>query len=274
MDLSSTVKLNNGVDIPILGLGTYQIGDDEATYNAIRYAIDAGYRHIDTAAGYHNETSIGRAIKESGIKREDIFITTKLWNEEHRKDNQYKAFEESLERLGIDYLDMYLMHWPVREKYVESWKVLEQIYKEGRARAVGVCNFHIHHLEDIFAASDLMPAVNQVECHPWLTQVELVDYTQKKGIIFEPWSPFGVGALLENEALKTIAKKYNKSVAQLILKWGLQRGFINIPKSANKERIIENTKIFDFTIADDDMAEMFTLNNGWRSGANPETFTF
>jgi len=274
MNLTSTVKLNNGVDIPILGLGTYQIGDDDAVYNAVRYAIEAGYKHIDTAAAYHNEIPIGRAIKDSGIKREDIFITTKLWNEEQRKDNQYNAFEESLERLGVDYVDMYLIHWPVKGKYVESWKVLEKIYKEGRARAVGVCNFNIHHLEDIFAASDLMPVVNQVECHPWLTQVELADYTQKKGIVFEPWSPFGVGMVLNDETLKSIAQKYNKSVAQLILKWGLQRGFINIPKSANKERIIQNTQIFDFTVTDEDMAEIFKLNCGKRSGADPETFTF
>jgi diketogulonate reductase-like aldo/keto reductase len=211
MNLSSTLKLNNGVDIPILGLGTYQIGDDKATYNAVRCAIDVGYKHIDTAAAYHNEIPIGKAIKDSGIKREDIFITTKLWNEEQRKDNQYNAFEESLERLGIDYVDLYLIHWPVKEKYVESWKILEKIYKEGRARAVGVCNFNIRHLEDIFAASDLKPAVNQVECHPWLTQVELADYTQKKGIIFEPWSPFGVGMVLNDETLISIAKKYNKS---------------------------------------------------------------
>ncbi|MCL2815729.1 MAG: aldo/keto reductase [Oscillospiraceae bacterium] len=274
MNFLSKVRLNNGVDIPILGLGTYQIGDDEAVYNAVRAAIELGYRHIDTAAAYGNETSIGRAVKESGIKREDIFITTKLWNEEQRKDNQYKAFEESLERLGVDYLDMYLIHWPVRGKYVESWKILERIYKEGRARAVGVCNFNIHHLEDIFAASNLLPAVNQVECHPWLTQVELAGYTQKQGIVFEPWSPFGVGKLLEDEKLKSIAQKYNKSTAQLILKWGLQRGFINIPKSANKDRILQNTQIFDFTVTEPDMAEIFKLNCGWRSGADPETFTF
>jgi len=274
MNLSSTVKLNNHVEIPVLGLGTYQIGDDKAVYNAVRCAIEIGYKHIDTAAAYHNESSIGRAIKDSGVKREDIFITTKLWNEEQRKDNQYNAFEESLERLGVDYIDLYLMHWPVRDKYVESWKILEKIYKEGRARAVGVCNFNIRHLKDIFAASDLMPAVNQVECHPWLTQVEVADYTQKNGIVFEPWSPFGVGMVLNDETLKSIAQKYNKSVAQLILRWGLQRGFINIPKSANKERILQNTQIFDFTVTDEDMAEIFKLNCGKRSGADPETFTF
>jgi len=274
MNLSSTVKLNNGVEIPVLGLGVFRSPEGDETYNAVRYAIDAGYKHIDTAMIYRNEVSVGKAIKDSGIKRGDIFITTKLWNEDMRQGTQYQAFEESLERLQIDYVDLYLIHWPVRGKYVESWKILEKIYAEGRARAVGVSNFHIHHLEDIFAASDLIPAVNQVECHPWLTQVELVDYCQNKGILFEPWSPLGAGQLIENEVLKAIAQKYNKSVAQLILKWGLQRGFINIPKSTNKDRIIENSRIFDFTIADDDMAEMFTLNINKRTGADPETFTF
>jgi diketogulonate reductase-like aldo/keto reductase len=167
-----------------------------------------------------------------------------------------------------------LIHWPVKEKYADSWKILEKIYKEGRARAVGVSNFNIRHLEDIAKVSDLMPAVNQCECHPWLTQVELVDYTQKKGIIFEPWSPFGVGQLLSDDNLKAIAAKYNKSTAQLILKWGLQRGFINIPKSSSNARIKENTQIFDFTIKDGDMAEIFKLNINKRTGADPETFTF
>jgi diketogulonate reductase-like aldo/keto reductase len=274
MNLSSTLKTNNGLEIPVLGLGTYQIGDENETYSAVRYALEIGYRHIDTAAAYHNEGSIGKAIKESGIKREDIFLTTKLWNENQRQGNQYRAFEESLKRLAVDYLDLYLIHWPVKDKYVESWKILERIYKEGRAKAVGVCNFHIHHLENIFDACDLIPAVNQVECHPFLTQVELADYTQKKGIIFEPWSPFGVGAVLGDETLITIAKKYNKSPAQLILKWGLQRGFINIPKSATKERILQNTQIFDFTVTDEDMAKIFQLNIDKRVGAHPDTFTF
>ena len=274
MDLSSTLTLNNGVDIPLLGLGVFRSEEGDETYNAVKYAIEAGYRHIDTAAVYGNEKSVGRAIKDSGIKREDIFITTKLWNEDMRKGRQYEAFEESLARLGIDYVDLYLIHWPVKGEYVKSWKVLERIYKEGRARAVGVSNFHIHHLDDIFAASDLVPAVNQVECHPELTQVELVRYTQEKGIIFEPWSPLGAGQLIENETLKAIAKKYNKSSPQLILKWGLQRGFINIPKSVHKERIIQNTQIFDFTVSESDMAEIFKLNANKRTGADPDNFNF
>jgi len=274
MNFTSTKKLNNGVEIPVLGLGTYQIGDETATYNAVLNALDLGYRHIDTAAAYHNETGIGKAIKDSGIKRGDLFITTKLWNEDQRQGNQYAAFEESLERLGVDYVDMYLIHWPVREKIVESWKIMERIYKEGRSRVVGVCNFLIYHLEEIFAASDLLPAVNQVECHPWLTQAELADYCAGKNIQFEPWSPFGVGALLGDEKLTSLASKYDKTPAQLILKWGLQRGFINIPKSANRDRMLQNTQIFDFTVTDEDMAAIFGMNAGKRFGAHPDTFTF
>ena len=274
MDLSSTLKLNNGVDMPLLGLGVFKSAEGDETYNAVKYAIEAGYRNIDTAAVYGNEKSVGRAIADSGIKRGDIFVTTKLWNEDMRRGRQREAFKESLEKLGLDYVDLYLIHWPVKGEYVKSWKALEQIYKEGGARAVGVSNFHIHHLDDIFAASDLVPAVNQVECHPELTQMELVKYTQSKGIIFEPWSPLGAGNLVDDETLKSIAKKYGKTAVQLILKWGLQRGFINIPKSSNKARITENTQIFDFTVTDEDMAVIFKLNIDKRVGADPETFSF
>ena len=260
--------------MPLLGLGVFKSAEGDETYNAVKYAIEAGYRHIDTAAVYGNEKSVGRAIADSGIKRGDIFVTTKLWNEDMRRGRQREAFKESLEKLGLDYVDLYLIHWPVKGEYVKSWKALEQIYKEGGARAVGVSNFHIHHLDDIFAASDLVPAVNQVECHPELTQMELVKYTQSKGIIFEPWSPLGAGNLVDDETLKSIAKKYGKTAVQLILKWGLQRGFVNIPKSVHKDRIIQNAQIFDFTISDDDMAEIFKLNKDKRTGADPETFTF
>jgi diketogulonate reductase-like aldo/keto reductase len=274
MSLSSKLKLNNGTEIPALGLGVFKSQEGDEAYNACMYAIEAGYKHIDTAAVYRNEASVGRAVRDSGVKRGDIFITTKLWNEDMRQDNQYQAFEDSLARLGVDYVDLYLIHWPVKGKYADSWKVLEKIYKEGRAKAVGVSNFHIHHLEDIFAVSDLIPAVNQVECHPWLSQVELAAYCQKKGIMFEPWSPLGAGALIENEILKAIAAKYNKTTAQLMIKWGLQRGFVQIPKSVKKERIIENAQVFDFTITDDDMTEIFKLNINKRVGADPENFTF
>ena len=274
LNLQSTVTLNNGVKMPILGLGVWKSEEGSEAYNAVRYAIDAGYRHIDTAAIYGNEQSVGRAIKESGVDRSELFITTKLWNEEMRRDNQYAAFEASLERLGLDYVDLYLIHWPVAQKYVPSWKVLEKIYAEGRARAVGVSNHHIRHLEDIFAASELVPAVNQVECSPQLTQVDLADYCKSKGIQFEPWSPLGTGLVLDNPVLKEIAASYGKSTAQIILRWGLQRGFVNIPKSSNKERIIENTRLFDFELSDGDMQKIFALDKGIRTGASPETFTF
>jgi diketogulonate reductase-like aldo/keto reductase len=274
MNLSSTKKLNNGMEMPYLGLGVYLSEEGDQVYNAVLAAIEAGYRHIDTAAAYHNEAGVGKAVKDCGLKREDIFITTKLWNEEQRKDNQYKAFEESLQRLGVDYVDLYLIHWPVKEKYVESWKILEKIYKEGRARAVGVSNFHKYHLEDVFAASDLVPAVNQVECHPELTQVELVEYCRSKGIAWEPWSPLGTGILLQNETLKNIGAKYGKSAAQVILRWGLQLDYINIPKSSNKNRIIENSQIFDFELPQADMDAVSALNKNKRTGASPDDFTF
>ena len=272
--LSSRVKLNNGVEIPYLGLGTFQSQDGDQTYDAVKWAIEAGYRHIDTAAIYGNEVSVGKAIKDTGIARDEIFITTKLWNEDMRKDNQLQAIDASLERLGIDYVDLYLIHWPVKEKFVESWKKMEEIYKSGKARAVGISNFNIHHIESIMAVSDLLPAVNQCECSPELTQVELADYCKAKGIQFQPYSPLGQGNTLKNPKIIAIGEKYGKSAAQVILRWGYQRGFINIPKSITKSRIEENAQIFDFELSDEDFNEMFTMNNGTRYCADPETFTF
>jgi len=274
MNLSSRVKLNNGVEIPYLGLGTFQAKDGGETYDAVKWALEAGYKHIDTASVYGNEVSVGKAIKESGVARGDIFITTKLWNEDMRRDNQLKAIDESLERLGVDYVDLYLIHWPVKEKYVESWKKMEEIYKSGKAKAVGISNFNIHHIESILAVSDLMPAVNQCECSPELTQVELADYCKQKGIQFQPYSPLGQGNTLKEPKIIALAEKYGKTPAQIILRWGFQRGFINIPKSVTKSRIEENSKIFDFELTDEDFKEMFTMENGNRYCADPETFTF
>ena len=273
MDLSSKVKLNNGVEIPYLGLGVFKAQDGEEAYNAVRWAIELGYKHIDTAAAYKNEVSVGKAIKDSGIARSDIFVTTKLWNGDMRENNQLNAFEESLKKLGLDYIDLYLIHWPVKEKYVESWKIMEKIYKSGKIRAIGISNFNIHHVEDIFAVSGTVPAVNQCECHPELTQVELADYCKQKGIMFQPWSPLGRGGVLTHPKITAMAEKYGKTPAQIILRWGLQRGFINIPKSVHKERIEENSKIFDFELKDEDFKELFTLNQNKRVGPDPETFT-
>ena len=274
MNLSSRVKLNNGIEMPYLGLGVFEIKDGEETYNAVKWAIEAGYKHIDTAAVYGNEVSVGKAIKDSGIARKDIFVTTKLWNEDMRQNNQLKAIDESLKRLGLDYVDLYLIHWPVAGKYVESWKKMEEIYKSGKARAVGISNFNIHHIEDILAVSDLVPAVNQCECSPELTQTELAGYCKQKGIQFEPWAPLGRGNALNNPKITAMAQQYGKVPAQIILRWGFQRGFVNIPKSSHKSRIEENAKIFDFELSDADFKALFTLNKDKRYGADPETFDF
>jgi diketogulonate reductase-like aldo/keto reductase len=274
MNLSSRVKLNNGIEMPYLGLGVFQSKDGEETYNAVKWAIEAGYKHIDTAMIYGNEASVGKAIKDSGVARNEIFVTTKMWNEDMRKDNQFNAIDDSLKLLGLDYVDLYLIHWPVAGKYVESWKKMEKIYKSGKAKAVGISNFNIHHIEDILAVSDLIPAINQCECSPELTQAELADYCKQKGIQFEPWSPLGQGNALKNPKIVKTAEKYGKTPAQIILRWGLQRGFVNIPKSITKSRIVENSKIFDFELADADFKELFTLNTNKRYGPDPETFDF
>ena len=274
MNLSSKLKLNNGVEVPYLGLGTFQLKDGEEAYNAVKWAIELGYKHIDTATIYGNEVSVGKAIKDSGIARNDIFVTTKLWNDDMRQDNQLNAIDESLKRLGLDYVDLYLIHWPVKDKYVESWKKMEEIYKSGKAKAVGVSNFNIRHIEDILAVSDLVPAVNQYECSPELTMVELVDYCNKKGIRFEPWAPLGKGETLKRPEITAMAEKYGKTPAQIVLRWGLQREFFNIPKSANKPRIEENSKIFDFELSEADYKALFALNEDKRYGPDPETFDF
>ncbi|MCL2557712.1 MAG: aldo/keto reductase [Treponema sp.] len=273
MDLSSKVKLNNGVEMPYLGLGTFRMKDGEEAYSAVKWALELGYRHIDTAAIYGNEASVGRAIKDSGLARGEVFVTTKLWNEDMRQGRQLSAIDESLGRLGMDYVDLYLVHWPVPGKYVESWQKVLEIYKSGKARAVGVSNFHVHHLQDIFAVSDIAPAVNQCECSPELTQVELADYCKGKGILFEPWSPMGQGNTLKDPRIAALAEKYGKTPAQIILRWGLQRGFANIPKSSSKERITENAGIFDFELCDADFQALF-LSADKRYGADPESFDF
>ena len=276
MNLQSKVKLNSGAEIPVLGLGVFRSKDGEETYNAVRWALDAGYRHIDTAAVYRNEASVGRAIEDSGIPRDQIWITTKLWNDEIRAENEEAAFAASLERLRTDYVDLYLVHWPVRENdgYLRVWEKMEKFNKEGRARSIGVSNYHIHHIESLLKNANVVPAVDQVECHPELTQVELADYCAGKGIAFEPWSPLGAGKLLTHPVLTEIDQAHGKTTAQVILRWDLQRGFILIPKSVHKERIVSNTDIFDFELSAEEMQRIFALNCNARVGSDPETFTF
>lgn len=272
--LQDTVTLNNGVKMPQLGLGVWKAKDGEETYAAVKHAIQHGYRAIDTAAAYKNEESVGKAIKDSGVPREELFITTKVWNADHGYDATIRAFETSLEKLGLEYLDLYLIHWPVKDKYKDTWKALERLYSDGKVRAIGVCNFNIHHLEDLLAEAKTVPAVNQSEFHPYLTQEPLREFCKSKGIHFEGWSPLGNGKLLDNASIQEIAKKYNKTAAQVILRWHLQNDAITIPKSVTPSRIEENAAIFDFELTAEDMNTINSLNKDERTGPDPDNFNF
>jgi len=277
MDLQKTKKLNNGVEIPYLGLGVFQIKEGNETANAVHWAIEAGYRHIDTAALYGNEKSVGTGIRNSGIDRKKLFVTTKLWKDDMLRGSQMKAFEKSLKLLQMDYVDLYLIHWPVAGKSMESWKVLEEIYKSGKARAIGVSNFMEKHIDALLHEAKIVPAVNQVECHPHLSQQPLVDYCKKHGIVFEAWSPLGGtgGNLLDDPVLKKIADKHGKSAAQVTLRWELQRDIITIPKSIHQARIIANTDIYGFELSADEMKAIDALDkNPQRSGPNPNNMDF
>lgn len=274
MNILSTLTLNNGVEMPQFGFGVFQSAVGRETYQAVLWALEAGYRHIDTAMIYGNEADVGQAIIDSGVPREKIFLTTKLWNEDMRQDRQEQAFQDSLKRLQVDYVDLYLIHWPVRGKYHESWKILEKLYATGKARAIGVSNFQISHLDTILADAQIVPAVNQIELHPQLTQEPLDAYCRSKGIAVQAWSPLGGGVLLRDPTLAEIGAKYNKTTAQVILRWDLQRGIITIPKSVHQDRIISNTEVFDFELSAEDMDRISALNLDRRTGADPDTFKF
>lgn len=266
------VTLHNGVTIPQLGFGTYLIPNEQVA-DAIKHALDAGYRHIDTAQYYKNESGIGEALKASGINREDLFITTKVWNSHHGYEQTLEAFEESLERLKLDYIDLYLVHWPCPkfDKYVETYKALETLYKEGKVRAIGVCNFDIEHLERLFAECEIKPMINQVECHPYFQQKEMKRFCREHKIHFESWSPLYRGEeVLEEPIIKELAKKHGKTPAQIILRWHLQEGSIVIPKSVHPERIRKNIDVFDFTLSDEDMELIASLDRNQQRGPVPK----
>ncbi|WP_078408505.1 aldo/keto reductase [Priestia abyssalis] len=273
-NLQDCTTLHNGVKMPWFGLGVYKVEEGQEVIDSVKAAIKNGYRSIDTAAIYRNEEGVGQAIKESGVPREELFITTKVWNAAQRADAALEAFERSMTKLGLDYLDLYLIHWPVEGKYKETWKVLEKLYKDGRVRAIGVSNFQIHHLEDLMKDAEIKPMVNQVEYHPRLAQKELHEFCQKNNIQLEAWSPLMQGELLNNETLKEIAEKYNKSVAQVILRWDLQNEVVTIPKSIKEHRIIENADIFDFELTREDMNKIDALNEDRRVGPDPDNFDF
>ncbi|MED3855007.1 aldo/keto reductase [Priestia megaterium] len=277
-NLQDTVTLHNGVKMPGFGLGVFKVEEGPELVNAVKIAIKHGYRSIDTAAIYGNEEGVGRGIreglKEAGISRENVFVTSKVWNADLGYDATIAAYETSLKKLGLDYLDLYLIHWPVEGKYKEAWRALETLYKEGKVKAIGVSNFQVHHLKDLMEDAEIKPVINQVEYHPRLTQKELQAFCEKHHIQLEAWSPLMQGELLNNEVLTEIANKHNKSVAQVILRWDVQNGIITIPKSTKEHRIVENASIFDFELTKEEIERIDELNQNHRVGPDPDNFDF
>ncbi|WP_077212496.1 aldo/keto reductase [Bacillus dakarensis] len=276
--LQSTTTLHNGVKMPWMGIGVFKVEEGPELVKTLKYAIKHGYRSIDTAAIYGNEASVGQAIqegvKEAGISREELFITSKVWNSDLGYESTIAAYETSLNKLGLDYLDLYLIHWPVENKYKEAWRALESLYKEGKIKAIGVSNFQVHHLEELMKDAKVKPMVNQVEYHPRLTQKEVHTFCKNNGIQLEAWSPLMQGQLLNQSILIEMAKKHNKTVPQIILRWDLQNGVITIPKSTKEHRIMENSSVFDFNLSEADMERINSLNQNHRVGPDPDNFDF
>ncbi|QNE19545.1 aldo/keto reductase [Kribbella qitaiheensis] len=273
MSTVPTITLDNGVEIPQLGLGVWQI-DDAIVTGVVESALEAGYRHIDTAAIYGNEEGVGRALAAAGLPREELFVTTKVWNSEQGYDSTLKAFDESLARLGLDHVDLYLIHWQAlkKDKYVETWKAFEQLYADKRVRAIGVSNFHIPALQRLFDETDVRPTVNQIELHPAFPQDELRAFNAENDIVTEAWSPLASGELLGNATLAKLGEKYGKSPAQVVIRWHLQLGNVVIPKSKTPARVAENIDVFDFKLDNEDMAAIADLETGVRVGGDPDTF--
>ncbi|MDG5800966.1 aldo/keto reductase [Marinilabiliaceae bacterium ANBcel2] len=271
-DITGSVKLNNGVEMPYIGLGVFQSRDGQEVINAITYALDAGYRHIDTASFYENENGVGNAIKNYNINRNEVFFTSKVWNDDQGYDSTIKAFNKSLNLMGFDYLDLYLVHWPVKGKFKETYRALETLYKEGKVRAIGVSNFNETHIDELMQNAEITPAVNQIEFHPRLVQQSLLDKCFELGIRPEAWSPLMKGLVFDINELQKIANRYDKNIPQLVLRWNLQKGVITIPKSINKKRIESNANIFDFIINDEDMHKIDRLNQNIRTGPDPDSF--
>ncbi|SHF92911.1 aldo/keto reductase [Dysgonomonas macrotermitis] len=268
--------LNNGIKIPAVGVGVFRVEDANIAYETVKLALSVGYRHIDTAMIYGNEEAVGKAIRDSGVPRQDIFLTTKLWNADQRSGQIQEAINASLKHLDTDYVDLYLVHWPVKETYVSVWNEMEHIYKQGKAQAIGVSNYNPHHLDDLLRHANIVPAVNQIECYPYLTQEDVVSYCKTKKIYPQAWGPLGAGKsdVLSNPVILELAKKYDKTPAQIVLRWNHERGVIVIPKSVRRERLIENLSITDFQLSAEDVSRISALNKNQRLGSDPETFDF
>lgn len=271
-DLRSTVELSNGVRMPWLGFGTYKIPPGRGTFEAVRTALEAGYRHIDTASYYRNEADVGRAIRESGVPREEVFVTTKLWNDEQGYREAHRAFRSSLDRLNMDYVDLYLIHWPVSGKYKDSWRALEEIHDDGGARAIGVSNFMIEHLEDLNDSVQVRPAVDQVEFHPHLYLGNLLEYCRNQAIQPEAWSPLKQGCLPGDLQLEEIGSRHGKTGAQVAIRWVLQHGLVAIPRTVRGEHMVENAEVFDFRLTEEEMRRVDSMDRRERVGPDPYSF--
>ena len=272
MITSPLIPLLDGNTLPQLGLGVYKVDNDLAA-PLVSHALNNGYRLIDTASMYENEVGVGQGIRDSGVPREEVLVATKFWMDDLGFENTLKAFDKSLKLLGLDYLDLYLIHWPAPKRgllYVDSWKAMEKLKNEGLIRSIGVCNFHTHHIDEILKVAEHKPVLNQIELHPWLTQDKVLEYDTSHKIITQAWSPLARGKILEEEMLATLGAKHGKSVAQVVLRWHIQRGVAVIPKSNSMDRITENMNVFDFELSGEEMAAISALNSGFRTGVDPE----
>ena len=273
MTIAKTITLANGVEMPRIGYGVFRMKEHDVAYNGVTEALKAGYRAIDTAAIYQNEEAVGLAIKDSGIPREEIFVTTKVWNSDQGFDNTLRAFETSLEKLGLEYVDLYLTHWP-KPTLAETYKAIERLYEEKLIRVPGVSNHHQHHLEEVFAVANVKPMVNQFECHPSLSQDSLRAFCAQHNIAVTAWAPLGTGIVFTHPVVKQLAEKYGKTVAQIVLRWHVEIGNIAIPKSVTPERIKENLDVFDFSLETDEVAAITALNTFHRTASDPDNFNF
>lgn len=271
-DLNGEVELYNGLKMPYLGLGLYKTKEGDEVMQSINVALECGYRLIDTASYYNNEIGVGKAINNSPVHRSEIFVTTKVWNDDHGYSKTKKAFEKSLKKLNLNYIDLYLIHWPVPELYLETWKALEDLYKEGLVKSIGVSNCLEHHINEIQNHCEMKPMVVQNEFHPKLIQQNLVDFCKKNKIQYQAWSPLMRGQILDNKVLQKIAQKHQKTVAQIIIRWDLQKGVLTIPKSVNPHRIKENSEVFDFQLSKEEVERINLLDNNERTGAHPDHF--